>query len=223
MSMHVRHLLPRLATLVLLLCIAGAAFAFPSVARKTKMSCATCHTNVAGGADLTDAGKAYKADETKVPGASVAGSEYVGSNKCKMCHMKQHKAWGETAHAKAYEALVSGSADAIAAQAKALGVTLSGPASSNDACLGCHTVGHGLGGYPPADTTKTVSFQNVGCEMCHGPGAKHVAAEKAEKKNFISVPKTEAMCKDCHTAAMSPKFKYDEYKAKGVHVVPAAQ
>jgi hypothetical protein len=220
--MHVRNQLSKLAITVLLMCIAGAAFAFPSVARKTKMSCATCHSNVAGGADLTDAGKAYKADNMKVPAASVAGSDYVGSNKCKMCHMKQHKAWGDTKHAKAFESLVSGDAATMASQAKALGVTLSGSASTNDACLACHTVGNSLGGYPPSDTTKTASYAAVGCEMCHGPGAKHVAAEKAEKKNFISVPKTEAMCKDCHTAAMSPKFVYADYKTKGVHVVPAA-
>jgi hypothetical protein len=28
------------------------------------------------------------------------------------------------------------------------------------------------------------------------------------------------MCKDCHTAAMSPKFVFAEYKKTGVHVVP---
>ena len=218
--MRVRHQLPRLAIIVLLLCSATAAFAFPSVARKTKLSCATCHSNVAGGADLTDAGKAYKADNTKVPAASVAGADYVGSQKCKMCHMKQHKAWGETKHAKAFESLVSGDATVIAAQAKALGITLSGAASTNDACLACHTVGFQLGGYPPADTTKTASFAVVGCEMCHGPGSKHVAAEKAEKKTFITIPKTEAMCKDCHTLAMSPKFAFEEYKKTGVHIVP---
>ena len=34
--MRVRHQLPRLAIIVLLLCSASAAFAFPSIARKTK-------------------------------------------------------------------------------------------------------------------------------------------------------------------------------------------
>jgi len=72
--MRVRHQLPRLAIIVLLLCSATAAFAFPSVARKTKMSCATCHSKVSGGVDLTDAGKAYKADNTKVPATSVTNT-----------------------------------------------------------------------------------------------------------------------------------------------------
>ena len=217
--MRVRHQLPRVAIIVLLLCSATAAFAFPSVARKTKLSCATCHSKPAGGADLTDAGKAYKADNTKVPAASVAGADFVGTNKCKMCHMKQHKAWSDTKHSKAFAALVSGDAALQAAQAKALGVTLPGSPSTDDACMGCHTVGLKLGGYPPADTTKTASYVNVGCEMCHGPGSKHVAAEKADKKGLINIP-TEAMCKDCHTAAMSPKFVFAEYKKTGIHVVP---
>jgi len=41
-----------------------------------------------------------------VPAASVAGSDYVGTNKCKMCHMKQHKL-DDTKHAKPSR-LVSG-------------------------------------------------------------------------------------------------------------------
>jgi len=221
--MHVRNSLRQLAIVGLLLCVAGAVWAFPSVARKTKLSCATCHANVAGGADLTDAGKAYKADNTKVPAASVEGATYVGSNKCKMCHLKQHKAWMDTKHAKSMDALASGDPKVIADMAGRLGVKLDGSAASNDACLVCHTTGFGLGGYPPADTSKTASFAAMGCEMCHGPGSKHVAAEKEVKKNFINVPKTEAMCKDCHTATMSPKFAYDEYKKNGVHVVPASQ
>jgi hypothetical protein len=220
--MHVRHQLPKLAIIVLLLCNAGAALALPSFARKTKMSCATCHTCVAGGTALTAAGTAYKADN-KVPAASVAGSDYIGSQKCKMCHFKQHKAYLDTKHSSALASLTSGDAAAIASQAKAAGVTLSGSAATNDACLVCHTVGFKLGGYPPADTSKTAAFANVGCEMCHGPGSKHAAAEKAEKKALINVPKTEVLCKDCHTAAMSPKFAFAEYKKKGVHIVPAAQ
>lgn len=218
--MHVRHPLTRLAIVVLLICAAGAAYAFPSAARKTKMSCATCHANVAGGADLTDAGKAYKADNTKVPAASVAGADYQGSNKCKMCHKKEHTTWLETAHAKAFESLVSGDPAKQKEQATAAGVTLDGAASANPACLGCHTTGYQLGGYPPADTSKTASFAATGCEMCHGPSSKHTAAEKGHKKDFIYIPKGDAMCKDCHTAAQSPKFAFEEYKKKGQHGLP---
>ena len=219
--MQLRHRLSMLAFVGLMLCMAGAAFAFPSVARKTKMSCATCHANVAGGADLSDAGKAYKADPTKVPAASVAGADYQGSNKCKMCHKKERTSWLESKHAHAMDALVSGDPAKQKSQAAALGVTLDGPAASNPACLPCHTVGYQLsGGYPPADTTKMAGYAVVGCEMCHGPSSKHTAAEKGTKKNFIAIPKGEAMCRDCHTKAMSPNFAYDEYKKKAAHALP---
>ncbi len=34
------------------------------------------------------------------------GAAYVGVKKCKMCHMKQYKAWRKLKHAKNYETLV---------------------------------------------------------------------------------------------------------------------
>ena len=219
--MHARHQLSQLAIIVLLLCAAGSAFAFPSIARKTKLACATCHVNVAGGADLTDAGKAYKADNTKVPATSAEGADYQGSNKCRMCHHKEYASWLETKHAHAFEALTTADPALQKSQAAAAGVTLTGPPSAEPTCLGCHTVGYGLsGGYPPADTSKTAGYAVVGCEMCHGPSSKHTAAERGHKKDFISIPKSDALCKDCHTAAMSPKFAYDAYKEKGLHALP---
>lgn len=217
-----RHHLPKLAIVLAMICVAGSAFAFPSIARKTKLSCATCHANVAGGAELTAAGQAYKADNSKVPASSVAGADYQGSNKCKMCHKTEHTSWSAMKHAHAFEALVSGDKAKQEAQAAAAGVKLDGPAASNPTCLGCHTVGAGLGGYPPADTSKTVSFANVGCEMCHGPSSKHTVAETGTKKNFINGHPTEAMCKDCHTKAMSPNFAFDDYSKKAMHEKKAA-
>jgi hypothetical protein len=56
--------------------------------------------------------------------------------------------------------------------------------------------------------------------MCHGPGSKHVAAAKADKKAAINGATSEAMCRSCHTKEMSPNFDFAKYKAKGVHVVP---
>ena len=219
--MHVRHPLTTMVVTLVLVGAAGAAFAFPSMARKTKMSCATCHANVAGGAALTAAGTAYKADNTKVPAASAEGAEYQGSGKCRMCHNREYKSFLESKHAHAFDALVSGDPKVQQAQAAALGVKLDGPAASNPACLGCHVTGFQLpGGYPPADTSKTESYAMVGCEMCHGPSSKHTAAEKGHKKDFINIPKGDAMCKDCHTAAMSPKFNYDEYAKKTAHALP---
>ena len=203
--------------------VAASAGAFPDAARSTKMSCATCHSNVAGGADLTDAGKAFKSDK-KVPAASVEGTEYSGTASCRKCHSKYVKAWGETDHAKALSVLTSADPKRVGEIAALLKVTLKGPADKEDACLNCHVVGfHLTGGFPAADTSKVESVSNVGCENCHGPGAKHIAIPKEEKdaeKAAINGKVTEVMCKNCHTPEMSPKFNFEEYKKKGVHVIP---
>jgi mono/diheme cytochrome c family protein len=203
----------------LILAAAVNAWAFPEFARKTKAACAACHTNPAGGAALTDAGTAFKADPTKVP--TGTGPDYVGENKCRMCHIKQHKAWLETKHATALEALVSGPDSTIAKMATALGVELKGKAVDNDACVVCHVTGFKLpGGYPAADSAKTAAVMNVTCEACHGPGSKHVTAPLAEKKKFINRAVTANLCTQCHTTATSPNFKFDEFKTRGTHAVP---
>ena len=198
-------------------------WAYPSVARTTKAACAACHTSVAGGVELTDAGKAFKADNAKVPAGDVKGAEYIGSNKCKMCHMKEYKAWSETKHAHALENLAAAGADTVKATAAMLKFELKGAAAKTDECVVCHTTGfHLAGGYPAADSTLNANVAFVGCEGCHGPGSIHKAAAKEDKKKTINGGVTENMCKACHTPEMSPKFAFAEYKTKGVHAVPAA-
>ncbi|MGH7740383.1 MAG: cytochrome c family protein [Candidatus Eiseniibacteriota bacterium] len=197
--------------------------AFPRFARATSMSCATCHTSPAGGAALNDAGKAVKADSTKVPAASVPGSEYVSNRKCRVCHAEEYKSWLTTPHAHAMEVLHSGDPKKIEEMAARAGVKLEGPPWENETCLGCHVVGYKLpGGYPQADTLKNAALAYVTCEACHGPGSRHVLADKAAKKSLINGHPSEAMCRQCHTPAMSPNFNFAEYKAKGLHAMKAA-
>jgi hypothetical protein len=197
-------------------------WAYPENARQTKSACAACHVNVAGGAGLTEAGTAFKAEGKAAAAAAAKAAEYVGDAKCKMCHMKQHKAWTETAHAKAMAGLTKGDPKKIADIATALKVEIKGSADKTDGCVTCHVTGFQLpGGYPQADAAKAAAVSNVTCESCHGPGSLHVAAPMAEKKKFIAKA-TENMCKQCHTAAVSPKFVFAEYAKRGVHAVPAA-
>ena len=198
--------------------IAATAFAFPRFADSTKKSCATCHTGVAGGVALTDAGKAYKADPTKVPAANVAGASYVSNAKCKMCHMVEYKSWLATPHAQALATLHSASAEQVHEFGEKLGAKVSGPCDKAEACLSCHVTGHGQpGGYPGADSLKAAALSGVTCESCHGPGSKHVAATKDGKKAAINGHPSEIFCRQCHTPAMSPKFDFVVYKAKGLH------
>jgi len=176
--------------------VATQLWAYPDVARQTKTSCITCHANVAGGAGLSAAGTAFKADG-KAPAASTAkAAEYVGVNKCKMCHMKQHKAWAETPHAKAWAGLKNADAKKAAEMAAAFKVELKGAPTATDDCVSCHVTGFQL-------------------------GSLHVTAPMAEKKKFIAKA-TEKMCKQCHVPAASPDFVFADYAKRGVHAVAAA-
>lgn len=202
------------------LTVAARLWAFPDYARETKAACAACHTNVAGGATLTDAGKAFKADKTVPTAAPAKAADYVGSNKCKMCHLKQHKAWSTTPHAMAFANLQKADTTKVGAMSRALKVEITESPAKTEGCVKCHVTGFQLtGGYPAADSAKTVVMAAVSCESCHGPGSAHVAAPAAEKKNFINKAVTANLCTHCHTAATSPKFNFEEY-AKKVHPVP---
>jgi len=195
------------------------------VARATKAACASCHANPAGGVGLTEAGKAFKADNAKVPAGEVKAAEYIGTNKCKMCHLKEFKGWQATRHAHAFEGLAAAKAEDVKAMAEKLKVELTGSPDKTDACITCHVTGFQLaGGYPAADSAKTANLGLVGCEGCHGPGSIHASKDtpKEAKKKFINGGVTENMCKNCHTPEMSPKFEFAEYKAKGVHPIAAA-
>ena len=197
--------------------------AFPAYARDSKAACAACHVNVAGGADLTDVGKKFKEDpKTAVP-TDVKGADYVGNNKCKMCHSKQFKAWQATKHASAWAGLQHADPKAAAELAGKLGVKLEGNPETVDGCVTCHVTGfHLTGGYPGADSVKTAALVNVTCENCHGPGSMHIAAKAEERKKFINKDTGVKLCQQCHTAVTSPKFDFAEFRKTGVHVVAAA-
>ena len=177
-----------------------------------------CHTNPAGGAGLTEGGTTYKAEKKAAIAREAKQAEYVGSAKCKMCHMAEHEAWSDSAHAKAFATLESAGPKAAAAIAAKLEVQLKGVAAKSADCLKCHVTGYELaGGYPAADGAKTAAVAAVGCESCHGPGSLHLTAPKAEKKKFTYKDVSARMCTQCHTPAMSPTFNYDEMMKKGVH------
>src|SRR5215813_3968224 len=100
--------------------------AFPGTALKTKAACAACHTNPAGGPELTDAGKAFKADSTKLPPADVKGAKYLGSNMCGACHRAEYAAWKQTRHATAFAGLKKADPKVTAAMSTKLKIEITG-------------------------------------------------------------------------------------------------
>lgn len=209
---------PMIAITGVAMLVAARPWAFPEFARQSKASCVTCHANPAGGDVLTEAGKAFKADGKAPAAASAKAAEYVGSNKCKMCHSPQFKGWATTPHAKALANLQTADPAKAAEVAERLKLEIQGTPAGTDACVVCHVTGFQLaGGYPAADSAKTAAVSGVTCESCHGPGSLHMTAAKEEKKNFIRKNVTEKMCRQCHTPESSPNFNFEEYVKKGVH------
>lgn len=150
--------------------------------------------------------------------SEVKGEEakYIGLNKCKMCHMKEYKAWQETKHAKAFESLTKADDKTVTEVATKLAVTVKGKADTIPECIICHTTGYkSAGGYPEAGD----NLKNITCEVCHGAGSIHFTAKKEDKKKTMSTKPDENVCKTCHTEKTSPNFKFEEYVKKGVHQV----
>lgn len=61
----------------------------------------------------------------------------------------------------------------------------------NTQCATCHTTGYRILAYDEKakKTTKSeFSEMSISCEACHGPGAKHISAKKADKKKAIFNP-----------------------------------
>ncbi len=119
--------------------------------------------------------------------------EYVGNEACASCHTGAMKQWRGTLHAHARE-------------------TLEQVESEHDPeCQSCHTTGFGFRtGFATPEATP--EQWNVGCESCHGPGAKH-AADPGPGYGAV----TEATCRTCHTPHNSPKFSYARYRPHVVH------
>ncbi|HEY6081240.1 MAG TPA: multiheme c-type cytochrome [Polyangiaceae bacterium] len=118
--------------------------------------------------------EAFK-DLAPTPPAPGAAS-YVGVEACSGCHKSQRAFWNQTAHASAYATLSS--------QHKEFNLD----------CVGCHVTGYGKAG--GTTVTHVDKLTDVQCEVCHGPGSKHV--NKPEDKALISKPSPSFCASECH-------------------------
>ena len=158
------------------------------------------------------------ADDTKAPDTAKAPAkahDYVGTKKCKMCHMtesigNQYGVWLKSKHHSA---------------------TANLPAESkkDTKCLVCHSTGFGKPtGYDPAAPDTTL--QGVGCEACHGPGkdyqAMSIMKDKAKAIEAGLIMPEAANCKACHEGTVPeghkerPKFDWATMSVKIAHPIP---
>ena len=174
-------------------------------------------------------------------GATLEGEaadyEYVGSDKCKMCHMTAHRSWAKTKMGMAFDTLKPG---ASADVKKAYGLDPNKDYTTDETCLKCHTTGFGHdGGYfvPDASDAKAVrkakKLRGVGCESCHGPGGEYIDLHmqllmskrkyKVEEMYALGMTKVDAsVCVTCHnedgpTVSKSDPFDFEAKKNEDTH------
>ncbi|MFQ5501109.1 MAG: cytochrome c family protein [Phycisphaerae bacterium] len=175
--------------------------------------------------------------EAPKSGDKKATYTYVGSKKCKMCHMNVHKSWAKTKMAQAFETLKPGNAKEMKEKFK---LDVNKDYSKDEKCIKCHTTGYGLeGGYaiPAADDKKAQrkakKMQGVGCESCHGPGSGYVKVfkdilkskrkYKVEELYAVGLQKvSKDTCLKCHneespTINPGDTFDYEKKKDQGTH------
>ncbi len=153
--------------------------------------------------------------------------EYVGTSKCKMCHMSakkggQYESWKKSLHSKAYETLGT-------AEAKKVGAEHGVKDPQNDPkCLKCHVTAYGVDKKYLGD--KYDMKDGVGCESCHGAGGdyfkmnimKQITEGKVKAADYGLVLPNEQVCITCHNSE-SPTFKefnFAEMYKKIAHPMP---
>ncbi len=117
---------------------------------------------------------------------------YSGNDVCGTCHELEYASWEYTAHASAFDTLVTHAAD------------------RRTDCVGCHVVGfEKAGGY---DILRPAAhLENVGCESCHGRGGPHLSPDFVPEAEYAEV------CSTCHTPTHSLGFEYEPFHARVSH------
>jgi hypothetical protein len=130
----------------------------------------------------------------------MARKVYVGSKACQECHEKEYSNFTKyTKKAHSYESVAKMKKDITEEEFKS--------------CLRCHTTGYGEpGGFKSIE--ETPQLKEAGCEVCHGPGGKHVETEDpADIKGQLSFHD----CEKCHTKAISEEFNFKPLIHGGAH------
>ena len=117
---------------------------------------------------------------------------FTGWETCTPCHSPQAAFWQKTAHASAYQ-------------------TLAGQEQQfNLDCLPCHVTAEykdiKISDNDAALLSLPAQLQQVGCEVCHGPGKDHAATQDPKvvtRKPEISI------CTRCHTSERDEGFNYE--------------
>ncbi len=155
-----------------------------------------------------------------------SGDRFVGTNVCGECHTTALAIWEGTPHAHATDSIVKP------------GERGDVPRHFDPECISCHVTGWNAQNYYPyesgyASLAESAHLMGNGCENCHGPGAKHSAAERegsgvaADQRDMLRMAmrlpleKAKDTCLQCHDLDNSPDFHkdgaFDDYWAEVEH------
>jgi hypothetical protein len=164
------------------------------------------------------------------PSPHPTGRQFAGSKACADCHLSATEVYESTPHVHATDTLVH----------------LDPPRQFDPECLSCHATGWEPQKYFPFESgflglAETPDLVGNGCENCHGPAARHVAAETGEieaseeemeelraalrlkvvenegNKTGQAFGKVVEMCMQCHDLDNSPDFDFQEYWPQVAH------
>jgi len=126
---------------------------------------------------------------------------YVGSKVCSECHEAQYNRF------KTY-AKKANSSRSIKLMASDL------TKEELKECFGCHTTGYGhTSGFKSFEETPELA--DAGCEVCHGPGSKHV--EEGGDAQFIKATLSIKDCESCHNEERVAAFNFKPMLFGGAH------
>jgi hypothetical protein len=126
------------------------------------------------------------------PELSIEKLAFIGWQVCAQCHKPQTDFWERTNHSSAYQTLVEQEQQ------------------FNLDCLPCHVTAE----YETTRISNNESvllslpsvLQQVGCEICHGPGKAHAASQEPSQ---ISRKPSASICLKCHTPENDEEFNYE--------------
>jgi Cytochrome c554 and c-prime len=166
------------------------------------------------------------------PSPHPTGRAFAGSQACADCHLSATEVYENTPHFHATDTLLH----------------LNPTRQFDPECLSCHVTGWEPQKYFPFETgylglKETPALGGNGCENCHGPAARHVAAETGEieaseeemealrtalrltiadnegnkKGQVYKEGSVVHMCMQCHDLDNSPDFDFQEFWPQVVH------
>ena len=125
-------------------------------------------------------------------GLNIEKMGFVGWQACAQCHKPQTEFWKKTDHASAYQTLTEQEQQ------------------FNLDCLPCHVTSRYKDITISDDDAVLLSLpealQQVGCEVCHGPGRNHAASQ--DPAAIFRKPDT-SICIQCHTPERDEEFNYE--------------